>query len=92
DCLEKLLTTGKPVIIAHPNALRTDLNRVPPQCIIEINNRYVWRTDWKKYYSPYKDRFRFVIGSDAHQPNWLGQTVARYVAAQLGVEEYLIFK
>jgi histidinol phosphatase-like PHP family hydrolase len=58
---------------------------------IEINNRYVWRTDWKQYYGPFKERFRFVLGSDAHQPNWLGQSIARYVAAQLGVKEHLVF-
>lgn len=89
--LENLLATGKPVIIAHPNFLHTNLNRVPSQCLIEINNRYVWRTDWESYYGPYKDRFRFVIGSDAHQPNWLGQAVARHAAARLGIEEYFVF-
>ena len=89
--LKVLLTTGKPVIVAHPNALGTDLDRVPVDCLIEINNRYVWRSDWKRYYSPYKDRFRFVIGSDAHQPNWLGQAVALHAAAILGIEEHLIF-
>lgn len=89
--LENLLATGKPVIIAHPNAFHTNLSRVPSQCLIEINNRYVWRTDWKTYYTPYKDRFRFVIGSDAHQPNWLGQAVAHYAAAWLGIEEHVVF-
>lgn len=89
--LERLLVFGKPVIVAHPNMLGTNLKRVPESCLIEINNRYVWRTDWKSYYSPFKDRFKFIISSDAHQPNWLGQSVARYVAAQLGVREYLVF-
>lgn len=88
---EKLLQTDKPVIIAHPNALATDLDRLPPDCLVEINNRYVWRTDWYSYYKPYTDEFRFVIGSDAHQPNWLGQAVARSAAARLGIEEYLLF-
>jgi hypothetical protein len=37
------------------------------------------------------DRFRFVLGSDAHQPNWLSQAVARHVAVQLGVTEHLVF-
>jgi hypothetical protein len=89
--LERLVETGTPVIVAHPNVLDTDLNRVPPECLIEINNRYIWRCDWVSFYGPYVERFRFVIGSDAHQPNWLNQTVARYVAAELGVEEQLLF-
>lgn len=90
-CLERLLSTARPVIIAHPNAFDTNLNNVPPECLIEINNRYVWRTDWRQYYSPFVKRFKFVIGSDAHQPYWLGQSVAQNVATQLGVEEYLLF-
>ena len=89
--LSRLLTSGKPVIVAHPNALGTNLNRVPIECLIEINNRYVWRTDWKQFYSPFKDNFKFVIGSDAHQPNWLSQAVAHYVAQQLGIEEHIVF-
>lgn len=89
--LDILLSSAKAVIIAHPNALGTDLNRVSPKCLIEINNRYVWRTDWKQFYSPFKDRFKFVIGSDAHQPHWLNQSVARYVADQLGIGEHIIF-
>ena len=89
--LGRLLTSGKPVIVAHPNALGTNLNRVPVECLIEINNRYVWRTDWKQFYSPFKDHFKFVIGSDAHQPNWLSQAVAHYAAQQLGIEEHIVF-
>jgi histidinol phosphatase-like PHP family hydrolase len=89
--LDRLLATAKPVIVAHPNALDTDLRRVPTECLVEINNRYVWRTDWKPYYGPFKDRFKFVLSSDAHQPNWLGQAVARHAAAQLGVKEHLVF-
>jgi histidinol phosphatase-like PHP family hydrolase len=89
--LDRLLSTAKPVIVAHPHMLDTDLNRLPAESLIEINNRYVWRTDWKRYYGPFTDRFRFVFGSDAHQPNWLGQSVARYVAAELGVAEHLVF-
>ena len=89
--LEKLVTTGKPVIIAHPNAFQTNLDRVPSECLIEINNRYVWRTDWKQYYGPFTNQFKFVFGSDAHQPHWLSQTVAQYVAVQLGIEEHLVF-
>jgi histidinol phosphatase-like PHP family hydrolase len=69
----------------------TDLDRLPPEVFIEINNRYVWRNDWRVRLAPYTDRFRFVINSDAHQPHWLSQTVARRVAAELGVEETLLF-
>ena len=87
---ERLLATGRPVIIAHPNALHTNLERVPDACLIEINNRYVWRCDWHAYYGPYRNRFQYVIGSDAHQPNWLGQSVARRVAAELGIQELCI--
>jgi histidinol phosphatase-like PHP family hydrolase len=90
-CLETLLATGRPVVVAHPNAFDTDLNRVPVECLVEINNRYVWRTDWKRYYGPFRDRFRFIISSDAHQPNWLGQAVAYRAAAQLGIREHLVF-
>jgi len=89
--LERLLASGDPVIIAHPNALDTDLDRVPSDCLIELNNRYVWRCDWRAYYGPFVERFDFVIGSDAHQPNWLGQSVAQHVAAELGVRERLLF-
>ena len=39
--LETLLGTEKPVIVAHSNAYPTNLDRVPPDCLIEINNRYV---------------------------------------------------
>jgi len=31
-----------------------------------------------------------VISSDAHQPNWLSQSVARRVAADLGIQEQRI--
>ncbi len=89
--LERLLETGKPVIVAHPNAMGTNLNRVSAECLVEINNRYVWRTDWKSFYHPFIRRFRFVLSSDAHQPNSLGQAVARYAANELGVDEYLVF-
>ena len=89
--LNTLLSAAKPVIVAHPNMLGTNLNRVAGECLIEINNRYVWRTDWKQFYSPFKNHFKFVIGSDAHQPHWLNQSVARYVADQLGIEEHMIF-
>ena len=89
--LDRLLTSAKPVIVAHPNALGTNLNRVPSECLIEINNRYVWRADWKQFYSPFKDHFKFVISSDAHQPHWLSQVVAHYAAEQLGIQEHIVF-
>jgi histidinol phosphatase-like PHP family hydrolase len=89
--LERLLGTGRPVIVAHPHALDTDLSRVPPECRVEINNRYVWRCDWRSYYGPYRDRFAFVLGSDAHQPNWLGQAVAEHVARSLGITPTRVF-
>jgi DNA-binding transcriptional LysR family regulator len=89
--LETLLAAGAPVIVAHPNAFDTDLDRVPPECLVELNNRYIWRCDWRQYYGRHRHRFRFVISSDAHQPNWLGQSVARAAAAELGIEEALLF-
>ena len=89
--LGNLLETGKPVIVAHPDALATDLNRLPAECLVEINNRYVWRTNWQHFYAPFTDRFRFVIGSDAHQPNWLCQAAAQSAAAQLGIKEHMVF-
>ena len=89
--LDRLLETGQPVIVAHPNALDTNLDRVPPECLVEINNRYVWRCDWRWFYGPYVGRFDFVLSSDAHQPNWLNQTIARHVADRLGVREKLLF-
>ncbi len=89
--LDHLLATGRPVIVAHPNALGTDLSRVPSACFIEINNRYVWRTDWQRYYGPFKNHFNFVIGSDAHQPHWLGQAAAHRAAAQLGIKAHRVF-
>jgi histidinol phosphatase-like PHP family hydrolase len=87
---ERLLATGRPVIIAHPHALQTNLDRVPDACLVEINNRYIWRCDWLAYYGPYRERFQFVISSDAHQPNWLSQSVARRAAAELGLTELLM--
>ncbi len=89
--MEKLLVTGKPVIIAHPYAFNTNLDKVPNECYIEINNRYIWRFDWQNYLSDYVNDFRFILSSDAHQPNWLNQNVAIYVADELGIKESLIF-
>ena len=89
--IEKLLGSGKPVIIAHPHVTDTDLGKIPPECYLEINNRYVYRYDWHKYFRDYIDKFKFVLSSDAHQPHWLNQNVARHVAAQLGIKESIIF-
>lgn len=91
QAIDRLLETGKPVIIPHPMVLETDLNRIPRECYVEINNRYVWRDDWKRKIGPHTESFRFVMGSDAHQPLWLNQNMARYVARKLGIEETLIF-
>ncbi len=88
---EKLLLAGKPVIIAHPQALDTKLKKVPDACLIEVNNRYVWRNNWRSYFTPFLKQFEFVIGSDAHQPNWLNQQIAQYVTKELGIKEKLIF-
>lgn len=88
---EKLLATGKPLIIAHPQALDTDLKKVPSQALIEINNRYIFRFDWRSYYAPFLKQFRFILSSDAHQPHWLNHVVAEYVARELGVENTIIF-
>ena len=89
---EVLLDTGKPVIIAHPYMMGTDLNKVNDQCYIEINNRYIWRFDWVKELIPFREKFRFVLGSDAHQPNWLNQNIAKMVARETGIEEAILFK
>ncbi len=90
--VEILLTTGKPVIIAHPLCMGTDMNRIPRECLVEINNRYVWRFDWESAYKKIAHRFRFVMSSDAHQPHWLNQHIARFVARESNIREYLVFK
>jgi histidinol phosphatase-like PHP family hydrolase len=90
--VERLVETAKPVILAHPLFIGTDFDRVPSECLVELNNRYVWRSDWRAGLRDYLDRFRFVIGSDAHQPHWLNQNVARRVAAALGVKETILFE
>ena len=89
--IDMLLSTGKPVIIAHPYVFNTNLNKIPDACFVEVNNRYIWRFDWKNYLEKFLNKFRFVISSDAHQPNWLNQNVARYVAEQLGIKETMVF-
>ena len=88
---ELLLETGKPVIIAHPMALGTNLKKVPAKCLVEINNRYVWRGNWEKYLAKFTGTFKFVLSSDAHQPNWLNQVISFYVASQLGIKEQILF-
>jgi histidinol phosphatase-like PHP family hydrolase len=88
---ERLAATGRPVIVAHPNALQTDLHKVSPACLVEINNRYAWRDPGYQALAPFVGRFRFVLSSDAHQPHWLNQTAARFIARELGVEETLLF-
>ena len=90
--LERLLATEKPVIIAHPMVLGTDFNKLPDECFIEINNRYIWKNDWQTVFPKLKNRFRFVLGSDAHKPSWLNQQIARYVARELEIEETLLFE
>ena len=89
--LEKLMSRGKPVIIAHPYAIGTNLDKVPENSIVEINNRYVIRYDWKALFSGYLNKFRFVLSSDAHQPNWLNLNVSRFVASELGIREEILF-
>ncbi|MCK5735082.1 MAG: hypothetical protein KAH21_01340 [Spirochaetaceae bacterium] len=89
---EKMVESGKPLIIAHPMAVGTDLSRIPEGCYVEINNRYVWRGDWKSYYTPWINHFNFIFSSDAHQPHWLNQNIARYVGRELGIKETLLFK
>jgi len=88
---ERLAAAGRPVIIAHPQALQTNLEKVSPACLVEINNRYAWRDQGYRALAPFVGRFRFVIGSDAHQPHWLNQTAARFIARELGVQETLLF-
>ncbi|MDA3809734.1 MAG: hypothetical protein PF518_05310 [Spirochaetaceae bacterium] len=86
-----LIDTGKPVIISHPMAMGADLNKVPRQCLIEINNRYIWKGNYMEYYTPHLQNFKFVLGSDAHKPNWLNQVVASHAAEKMGIEETLVF-
>ena len=89
--IQDILTKGKPLIVAHPLFLGTDLEKVPRECFVEINNRYIWQSDWKRGLTPFLDKFSFVISSDAHQPHWLNQNIARFVAHQLGIEETILF-
>lgn len=89
--IDLLLETGKPIIIAHPYALDTNLNKIPVECYIEINNRYIWRFDWKNILQDHISRFNFIFSSDAHQPNWLNQNIARYVGQYLGIKETILF-
>jgi hypothetical protein len=86
-----LLASRKPVIIAHPELLGTNPDRLPRGCLIEVNNKYVWQHDGEALLAACIGRFDFVISSDAHQPHWLNQNVARAVAARLGIRETLLF-
>lgn len=86
-----LLNTNKPVIIAHPYACDTNLDKIPRECYLELNNRYLYRYDWFNYLKNYTLEFKFVLGSDAHQPHWLNQNVAIMVAKQLGIKESILF-
>jgi hypothetical protein len=88
---EMLAATGKPLIIAHPQLFMPDLSRLPKGCLIEINNRYSWQRDGEELFKACIGRFEFVISSDAHQPHWLNQNVARAVAERLGIRERLLF-
>ena len=85
------MSKGKPVIVAHPYVTGTNLAKIPKNSIVEINNRYVIRYDWKAFFSDYLNKFRFVLSSDAHQPNWLNLNVSRFVASELGVQEVILF-
>jgi hypothetical protein len=38
-----LVASRRPVILAHPNAFDTDLSRVPPACLVEVNSRTAHR-------------------------------------------------
>lgn len=89
---EGLLKTGKPVIISHPMAMGADLNKVPTDCYIEVNNRYVWQRDYMAYYATHLKRFRFLCGSDAHKPNWLNHLVAAHAMEEMGLNNILIFE
>ena len=89
--LEKLMSKDKPVIIAHPYAIGTNLNNLPENSIIEINNRYIIRYDWRTYLKNYLNKFRFVLSSDAHKPKGLNLNVSRFVADELGIKEVILF-
>ena len=89
--IETLLNTGKPVIIAHPYISDTRLSKIPTECYLEINNRYISRYDWHSYFKDYTDKFNFILSSDAHQPQCLSQNAARYVSGQLGIKETILF-
>jgi predicted metal-dependent phosphoesterase TrpH len=52
--LRKLMTKGRPVIIAHPYAMGTRLEEIPDNSIVEINNRYIVRYDWKMFFSGFE--------------------------------------
>jgi histidinol phosphatase-like PHP family hydrolase len=86
-----LQKSGKPVVVAHPYATGTDLNKISEGSIVEINNRYVWRYNWREFLVPFVNKFRWVLSSDAHQPNWLNQQIAVKVAEELKIKETILF-
>ena len=90
--IDRLLDTGKPVIISHPYVTDTRLDKIPERCYIEINNRYIYRYDWHNFFKEHINRFKFVLSSDAHQPHWLNQNAAQHVAEQLGIKETILFQ
>ncbi|MFP4522555.1 MAG: hypothetical protein ACLFQK_10455, partial [Fibrobacterota bacterium] len=75
-----------------PLVFNTDFSRLPSECFIEVSNRYSWRYNWKEGFKKAASLgFRFVPGSDAHQPNWLNQNAAFYIMDQTGIKETLVF-
>jgi hypothetical protein len=69
-----------------------DCSIVPEQTVALIASLGHARTvGISDHFEHIHDRFEFVVSSDAHQPNWINQTVARHVAARLGVRERLLF-
>jgi hypothetical protein len=90
--LERLLDSGRPVVVSHPVMWGTDLKKVPDCAFLEINNRYIWRTAWRSRLEPFCRKFRFVLSSDAHEPSMLNQNVARRVGRELGIRETLFVK
>jgi hypothetical protein len=41
--LDRPVWTGETVIVAHPSALGTNLDRAPPERLVAINESYIWR-------------------------------------------------
>jgi len=70
----RLAASGRPVIIAHPHVLETDLSKVPPECLIEINNRYAWRDHGYRALAAFAGRtvvLELVVDSEgSHYYDW----------------------